>query len=965
MAVTAEELEIRVKTNAKEALAGLTQLRGRLEQLKGQMQLGNQLQASLKLAHKQIHKTMAVVAKEQEKLQAKVQAVQHKSQAQVQTALQREQTKRVQAKRLVEKQTKAEYARAGAAQQSAKRMIQAQKAAKGADSKSGAAPKGATPKSALPKGAAPKAAVPNGAALKAAVPDGALPKDATPKSALPAAGAGQSKQWSLAQAAAAQYSALLDQLKGKLGQVGLSGGQLAQRMGAPLEQAGGEAQRFMSSLQMAVVVLENCGSQAQRSAQKVQSVFAKLGASIKNLLAQAAAGAASALTSGLLYAAQEGLGHLAQASEQANATLSRLVTGLLYVKNSIAAAFLPALQVIEPVLSAVMNRVAQCFNVIAMFTARLFGNASTVTVAKKAQVGYAQSIGATAAAEQQHAQAVEETNEALKGQLAAMDELNVIGPQNDQQQPSKQDAAAPGAAGGPAFGEMFQQVPIPQNILQFVEKLKQAFEGLKSNLKGLWETYFAQPFADAWAKLLPQLAALKETFAGIFSDLAALAAPLTEWFYSDAIPMLQQLITSAGGVLAGLLESVNLVLSGFWEALYPAIQAFIEYALPVITEFITQVILTFESWFTQAKLIFDTLWLEVIQPLLLLGSEQFQTMLETLKTLWDEWGEPTFEQLRLTFTQLGETFQQIWETTLSPVFEHLIETLGALWQEHLAPLMEKLGEFAFAFVNAALQVYNGFILPVVQWCAQTFGPAIATGINDLIKLIGDLVAGIADFCTQMIDSWKGLLEFITGVFTGDWARAWDGIKQYFTGVWGMIQTLASSALRYISNRIAGVVNRVKEAIQTVKRFFSLGGEDEDDAQIGPQPHGGEYMPALPPVSRALGMLGDRFVFPAVPELASGGVIRHRTLAMLGEYGDAATNPEIAAPQNLLQETFVQSMLPLARAFHQDIQALGQLLSRAIQENGVQLSADASGIFELVRREADSWQRMTNTPAFAY
>lgn len=45
--------------------------------------------------------------------------------------------------------------------------------------------------------------------------------------------------------------------------------------------------------------------------------------------------------------------------------------------------------------------------------------------------------------------------------------------------------------------------------------------------------------------------------------------------------------------------------------------------------------------------------------------------------------------------------------------------------------------------------------------------------------------------------------------------------------------------------------------------------------------------------------------PQIPMLAKGGIINTPTVAMLGEYSNARTNPEIAAPQSVIREIVSQ------------------------------------------------------------
>lgn len=67
----------------------------------------------------------------------------------------------------------------------------------------------------------------------------------------------------------------------------------------------------------------------------------------------------------------------------------------------------------------------------------------------------------------------------------------------------------------------------------------------------------------------------------------------------------------------------------------------------------------------------------------------------------------------------------------------------------------------------------------------------------------------------MIDALSGLLDFIIGVFTGDWERAWNGIKEFFIGIWNALKTAVATILNIIKDSIVSVLNVIKNIWNTV------------------------------------------------------------------------------------------------------------------------------------------------------
>lgn len=54
----------------------------------------------------------------------------------------------------------------------------------------------------------------------------------------------------------------------------------------------------------------------------------------------------------------------------------------------------------------------------------------------------------------------------------------------------------------------------------------------------------------------------------------------------------------------------------------------------------------------------------------------------------------------------------------------------------------------------------------------------------------------------------GLINFVKGVFTGNWRAAWNGVKQAFQTAFNNIRSVASGALSGISSLVSGIVSKV-------------------------------------------------------------------------------------------------------------------------------------------------------------
>ncbi len=146
----------------------------------------------------------------------------------------------------------------------------------------------------------------------------------------------------------------------------------------------------------------------------------------------------------------EGFQNMALGSSQANSTMSQLASSALYLQNSIAAALMPALKALTPVIVQVADGISWLANQVAIFIAQITDQ-KTVTIAQKAYVDYAKSLNKAGDNAGEASKKVKELQRTIMG----FDELNVLNKNvNDAlSSPKKPDA--------PDYGSMFKTIKTP------------------------------------------------------------------------------------------------------------------------------------------------------------------------------------------------------------------------------------------------------------------------------------------------------------------------------------------------------------------------------------------------------------------------------------------------------------------------------------------------------------------------
>lgn len=469
----------------------------------------------------------------------------------------------------------------------------------------------------------------------------------------------------------------------------------------------------------------------------------------------------------------------------------------------------------------------------------------------------------------------------IKKQLAGFDELNILAKPEGEESSASSGVASGGASVFDALPELeYQEMVIDTS------KTEKSLEKIRKKVKSVWDMLkkwstvsFGSIFSGIFEGLKTETAELSGIFADIFGDLISLAEPLKAYFAGDFTSFLQSAFTLIGTILVGLFDTFNRVFSDIWNiAVFPCLSSFIELGLPVITQFLSQVAATLTVLFEQVKSIFDMLWQDVAVPVLELFTQIFTDLWESVSKAWDKWGQPVFDNIREAIESIGDTFKNMWNKFLKPIFDKFMEVVTALWEEHLKPLVDNFLDFVGELINGGLEIYNEFILPVVNWFINTFGPPISKVFGMIIETIGNVIGAIVDAVNGIITTLKGVVQFITGVFTGDWEKAWEGIKTIFKGVWDTFESIVNIPLNLIIDLINGLTSAIESALNWIidglNSAFSIDIPDN--------------VPVVGGTSFSLGI--SNVEIPEIPHLATGGIIEKPTIAMIGEAGTEAIVP---------------------------------------------------------------------------
>ena len=280
------------------------------------------------------------------------------------------------------------------------------------------------------------------------------------------------------------------------------------------------------------------------------------------------------------------------------------------------------------------------------------------------------------------------------------------------------------------------------------------------------------------------------------------------------------------------------------------------------------------------------------------------------------------------------------------------------WGEILGVVAKAIWSIIEPMADAAWNTFKGLILAIYEVFKLLLKILLEVG-KALVKVVKDPKQAWDDFKSYVgsfFDNMKnkagsavsGIKEAFRGIpewFRTTFTKAWTNVKNVFSkggkvftgikdGILSGLKSVINALIRGINRVVAIPFNGLNAALNKLKNVKILGHK---------------------PFSKLIGNIS----VPQIPMLAKGGVITSPTIAMMGEYAGAKTNPEIVTPQSILRETINSSNDELINAL---LGATGRII-KAINDSNVTLEGDAKGMFKVIKKEADNYTYRTGKPAF--
>ena len=176
-----------------------------------------------------------------------------------------------------------------------------------------------------------------------------------------------------------------------------------------------------------------------------------------------------------------------------------------------------------------------------------------------------------------------------------------------------------------------------------------------------------------------------------------------------------------------------------------------------------------------------------------------------------------------------------------------------------------------ALMASFMNLWNSVLSPLLNFLAKVFLATISVVIPNAIRIISSLLTNAAPVFKGIMTLLNGIITFLTGVFTLNWRKAWDGVVKVFKGIFGAIV----SAAKFPINQLIDAINLVIHGINKLSIKIP------------------DWVPGFGGKTWGIHI-------PTIPKLAQGGYIGANN-PMLAIIGDNRYEGEIVAPESKIYE----------------------------------------------------------------
>ena len=424
--------------------------------------------------------------------------------------------------------------------------------------------------------------------------------------------------------------------------------------------------------------------------------------------------------------------------------------------------------------------------------------------------------------------------------LAGFDEINALKKQDDSDDGAGSGSKGGKGKGGKGGGGPFKDI-LPEVALEDMNNnFKSIFDGWGDKLRGLLSLFSAGFNAAFRAEGLERIQKALERIKRVLTEIA------TDPLVVSSFSLMTQKIAYALGQIAGSIATVGVAVGVFLaESIASGLERQKERIKKALIALFTNIGNISESIGNIAQALSSAFYdvmtsigairigAAIVSAILSAGSrfveigsnfagdlfkgfekiitENAPLLADTLSTALNNIA-PVFETIERAVNDFGDTFSRVYkehikpfvdsifggisdivtiflesfDKNINPIIEDFGRNFRAAYNDYIKPAADRIGEAVGGIFDALKKLWEEVLQPLAAWIAENILPLLAPIVEFIGSGIISNITMLFEVLAQLLEILRGIIDFIVGVFTGDWELAWQGIIEVLHGIFDPI-----------------------------------------------------------------------------------------------------------------------------------------------------------------------------------
>ena len=188
-----------------------------------------------------------------------------------------------------------------------------------------------------------------------------------------------------------------------------------------------------------------------------------------------------------------------------------------------------------------------------------------------------------------------------------------------------------------------------------------------------------------------------------------------------------------------------------------------------VTQNVDKIKTAFENILAPIRIVLDTI------------HQSVKDTFTKINAVYDEHIAPFFDSISQGISDIVGTLLDGFNTYIAPVLQSLATDFDGTWKDSVQPTLDGILDLLGSVFDLFKVLWENLLQPFINWIAKNIMPLLAPIIKELGSDFLDLLSTVSNVIRGITKVLQGLIDFVTGVLSGDWEKALGGLGEIAEG----------------------------------------------------------------------------------------------------------------------------------------------------------------------------------------